>query len=178
MRAQGVLRHTGWRRCIGCLKLHVSFRKRATNYRALWRKMTYQDKASYASSPPCTNMSKVTAFVSKVTYVWVKRDLYMCQKWPTLVSNVTYMCVKSVLHMCRKWLTHVSKLFYICIKNDLHMCRQSKHTYVGHVWHICRSLLTRVEVTFDMSIIYAACSRHVKSDLHMCQKWPAWVSTE
>jgi len=29
---------TEWRRCIGCLKLQVMFRKRATNYRALLRK--------------------------------------------------------------------------------------------------------------------------------------------
>jgi len=46
---------TGWRRCIGCLKLQVSFRKGATNYRVLLRKMTYQDKAPYASSPPSTD---------------------------------------------------------------------------------------------------------------------------
>ena len=45
---------TGWRRLIGCLKLRVIFRKRATNYRVLLRKITYQDKASYASSPPCS----------------------------------------------------------------------------------------------------------------------------
>jgi len=37
---------TGWRRPKGCLKLQVSFRKRATNYRALSRKITYKDKAS------------------------------------------------------------------------------------------------------------------------------------
>jgi len=37
-------------------KLQVSFRKRATNYRALLRKMTYENKASYASSPLCTYM--------------------------------------------------------------------------------------------------------------------------
>jgi len=43
---------TGWRRLIGCLKLQVIFCKRATNYRALLRKMTYKDKASYESSPP------------------------------------------------------------------------------------------------------------------------------
>ena len=42
---------TGWRRCIGCLKLQVCFHKRATNYRALLWKMTYEDKASYASWP-------------------------------------------------------------------------------------------------------------------------------
>jgi len=45
--------HSGWRRCIGCLKLQVSFRKRATIYRALLRNETCKDKASYASSPPC-----------------------------------------------------------------------------------------------------------------------------
>ena len=45
---------TGWRRLIGCLNLQVIFRKRATNYRALLRKMTYEHKASYESSSPCT----------------------------------------------------------------------------------------------------------------------------
>ena len=35
-------------------KLQVIFRKRATNYRALLRKMIYEDKASYDSMPPRT----------------------------------------------------------------------------------------------------------------------------
>jgi len=43
----------GWRRCIGCLKLQTSFRKRATNYRALLQKKTYKDKVSDDSTPPC-----------------------------------------------------------------------------------------------------------------------------
>ena len=37
----------------------ITFRKRATNYRALLRKMTYKDKASYESSPPCTVYSNI-----------------------------------------------------------------------------------------------------------------------
>ena len=45
---------TGWRRLIGCLTLQVIFCKRATNYRSLLRKMIYEDKAPYASTPPCT----------------------------------------------------------------------------------------------------------------------------
>jgi len=45
---------TGWRRPIGCLQLQVIFRKRATNYKALLRKMTYEDKAPYDFTPPCT----------------------------------------------------------------------------------------------------------------------------
>jgi len=48
--------NTGWRRCIGCLRLQVSFRKRTTNYRALLRKTTYKDKASYGSAPPCKHI--------------------------------------------------------------------------------------------------------------------------
>jgi len=52
--AQSYHSYTGWQRPIGCLKLPVIFRKRATNYRALLRKITYKDKASYGSSPPCT----------------------------------------------------------------------------------------------------------------------------
>jgi len=44
---------TGWRRLIGCLNLQVIFCKRATNYRVLLREMTYKDKASYDSRPPC-----------------------------------------------------------------------------------------------------------------------------
>ena len=47
---------TEWRRCIGCLKLQISFRKRATNFRALLRRMTYKDKASYVSTLPCRSV--------------------------------------------------------------------------------------------------------------------------
>jgi len=36
-----------------CLKLQVFFCKRASNDRALLRKMTNEDKASYDSTPPC-----------------------------------------------------------------------------------------------------------------------------
>jgi len=45
---------TKWRRCTGCLRLQVTFRKRATNHRALLRKMTSNAKASCGSSPRCT----------------------------------------------------------------------------------------------------------------------------
>jgi len=46
--------NTEWRRCIGRLKLQVSFCKRAINYGSLLRKMTCVGKASYGFSPPCT----------------------------------------------------------------------------------------------------------------------------
>ena len=95
-------RVTTWRRLIGCLKLQVIFCKRATNYRALVRKMTYKDKPSYASSPPCSrtktrcekrrdtcvtsahvcwgyhrnHMEKETLHMGKETYyIWEKRRI-------------------------------------------------------------------------------------------------------
>ena len=65
---------TGWRRPIGCLKLQVNFRKRATNYRALLRKMTYKDKASYGSSPPCSPLQGF--FVGRITYTSLSGALH------------------------------------------------------------------------------------------------------
>jgi len=53
---------TGWRRLIGSPKLQVIFRKRATNNRALLWKLTYEDKGSYESSPPC----KGTQYIRQV----------------------------------------------------------------------------------------------------------------
>jgi len=41
---------TGWRRLLRCLISYMPFRELATNYRALLRKMTYKDKASYDSN--------------------------------------------------------------------------------------------------------------------------------
>ena len=58
--------HTGWRRLTGCLKLQVIFRKGATNYRALLRKMTYEDKAPYA--PPCMHLIKCIHFLNANHY--------------------------------------------------------------------------------------------------------------
>ena len=49
---------TGWRRLIGSPKLQIIFLKRATKYRSLLRKLTYKDKGSYESSPPCTPSSE------------------------------------------------------------------------------------------------------------------------
>ena len=56
-------RNTRRRRCIGCLKLKVSFCKRDTNHRARSRKLTNEDKASYAFAPPCTGTSLVGLFL-------------------------------------------------------------------------------------------------------------------
>jgi len=45
---------TLWRRLIGSPKLQIIFHKRSIKFRSLLRKMTWKDKGSYESSPPCT----------------------------------------------------------------------------------------------------------------------------
>ena len=47
--------HSGWRRLIGSPKLQIIFHKTANKYRSLLQNMTYKDKGSYESSPPCKN---------------------------------------------------------------------------------------------------------------------------
>jgi len=66
-------------------KLQIIFRKRATNCRALLRKMTYKDKASYASSPPCISC-----------FMWVcgiKRNGYVCAPVCVCVRVCVCVCV-------------------------------------------------------------------------------------
>ena len=63
---------TGWRRPIGCLQLQVIFRKRATNYRALMRKMTCKDKASNRSSPPCLSLVKYVSSILVLRFIFAK----------------------------------------------------------------------------------------------------------
>ena len=76
---------TEWCRPIGCLKLQVIFCKRATENRAHLRKMTYKDKASYGSSPPCTrslelNLILISHFPQKSPTIdgsFAERDLQL-----------------------------------------------------------------------------------------------------
>ena len=64
---------TWWRRPIGCLKLQVIFRKRATKYRALLQKKTCKDKAPCGSSPPSSmgwllSVGSIKLYVSFAEY--------------------------------------------------------------------------------------------------------------
>jgi len=63
---------TGWRRCIGCRKLQVSFLKRATNYTVVLRKVTYKVKhPMHLRMPPCVPDIGAGGYVS----------VFMCVCW-------------------------------------------------------------------------------------------------
>ena len=90
---------TGWQRSIGCLKLQVTFRKRATNYRALLRKMTCKDKASYDSTPPCKGW---LVLVEKASFSKVFRCEFhiggVCHSRSMDTHTHTYTCARAHTH--------------------------------------------------------------------------------
>jgi len=78
---------TGWPRLIGCLKLQVIFRKRATKYRALLLKMTYKDKASDDCHPVLHIRLKIELHIHvrlKTNYAYKLEENNICRftcKW-------------------------------------------------------------------------------------------------
>jgi len=105
---------TGWRRCIGCLKLQISFYKSATNFRALLRKMTYKDKVSYVSTPPCTRIYTLSLSLS-LSHIWIRASILYAR----LELVCTHIEVGSYIHrsgfaiICRSWLVCSQKLVRI-----------------------------------------------------------------
>ena len=98
---------TGWRRPIGCLKLQVIFCKRATNYRALLRKMTYKDKPSYASSPPCSVFLRTQMCGTSAAH------LVVCVRW--LVQWVmSHVWTWAVSHLCQWVMSHTDVDHHTC----------------------------------------------------------------
>jgi len=123
------IRRTGWRRLIGCLKLQVIFRKSASNYRALLRKMTYEDKASCDSTPLCI-------YLTWLLYMW--RDSYICDMTRTYVM----MRVWLTRHACGSWwpdkVDHGEHLIYMGHESwHTHMCDIITHTHMCDI--ICVS---------------------------------------
>ena len=115
----GVSTHIGWRRCIGCLKLQVSFCKRATNYRVLLRKMTYKDKASDAFALHCICWRLMTCVLTHLHTLY--SHLHSCQetRWYDLFPTVP------VTHVDRKSL-RIVKLLFVRKWTRIQECSQSR----------------------------------------------------
>ena len=138
----------GWQRCIGYLKLQVSFRKKATKYRALLRKMASKNKAFYGSLPPCT--VRLVSYVWKETYKYEKRisierdmskravcawketydrDLYMYEKRPIIESNLYEVATISRL------LRIIGLFSYIYIQKVIVTCSVYRSLFI-HIYTV------------------------------------------
>jgi len=145
---------TGWRRPIGCLKLQVILRKRATNYRAHLRKMTYEDKAPYDSMPPCTvmvmnmiigimmmhvnNAYLPWSWCSCGRLLWLSR----CGSWhecnTTVMMNGTDEYTCTYIHIYIHIYMYV--YIYIYIYSSWHWYNTSKDRYLPDSRCSCRHL--------------------------------------
>jgi len=105
---------TGWRRCIGCLKLQVIFRRRPTHYRALLREMTNKDKASYGSSPPCN--APVT-YEGVMSHIWMSHVIHMnesCHTYEWVMPHINESCHIWMVHATYEWVVpHMNESCHI-----------------------------------------------------------------
>ena len=118
------MRSTGWQRCIGCLNFQVSFRKSATSHRALLRKMTYTDKASCGSSPPCTNCF--------ADFISLKES---CHTYEWIVSHINESCHIWMSHVTYEWvMSHMNEWFHIWISHVTYEWVTSHMNEPCHIW--------------------------------------------
>ena len=121
---------TGWRRLIGSPKLQIIFHKRATKYRALLRKMTYKNKGSYESSPPCNYIYVIFIHCTIHTYTtYIHVTLTYC----TCDIHTVYIYIGLVCVCVRVFIHHT----YIHV-TPIYMC----YSYTNHTYE------TYIRVTF------------------------------
>ena len=131
--------------------LQVFSRKRAINFRALLRKMNYNDKVSYNSTPPCSEL--MNRFINSphnqvinpphnelmhATHIQTHIQTHISHTRMTCIPSphhfcVTYTCCMAhiVTHMCAS--RHTSECFmtHTQMNHDTHM-NESCHTHEEH----------------------------------------------
>jgi len=156
--------------------LQIIFHKRATKYRSLLRKMTYKDKGSYESSPPC--ICKVSPYIRKRALYVRKRALYVRKR--ALYVRKKALCIRQRALLQR---THTRTHTHIRTRNPKHtqtrqrnaLCIINCHRRLENFWAIRypRSVVTHVNELSRMLMSHCTCewvtSRHIWNET--CQSY-------
>jgi len=118
--------HTGWWRLMGSPKLQIIFHTRATKYRALLLKMTYKDKGSYESSPPCAHvhwrMVIYTSFQdSRFEYMYVY-SIHNLNSLCTWFLSLMILDICTCMYMCIYFNIQTYIHLYICKDAYIYTC--------------------------------------------------------
>ena len=123
---------TGWRRLIGSPKLQIIFHKRVTKCRALLRKMTYSDKGSYESSPPCMQTLHIKQM--NLARIWgIQRNLTL--RVP--LYTTTLLCMQTLnvkkMNLAKKWGTECNVTLSLPLYRTTRLCMQTLKVKKGYV---------------------------------------------
>jgi len=101
------------RRPIRCLISWITFRKLATNYRALLRKISYKGKASCEFSPPCT-----------------PRDRREAQKWLMLQLKPHHLLIGGFAILGTREHTHILTPYTVKVSRHTHQLSHTLRTKI------------------------------------------------
>jgi len=146
---------TGWRRLMKSPTLQIIFHKWAIKYRSLLRKMTYKDKGSYGSSPPCTHLS--TWYLHTHTYV-LPIHIYILYMYQYIFYE--YIC---------RWV-YVTCIPYIWNASYVYTHRlYITYTLIDYIFHVH---ITCVPYTCNVTFMYSPVPRRWDS------KWASECQTK
>ena len=126
---------TGWRKPIGCLKLQVIVCKRASNYRALLRKMTYKDKASCDSTLP------------GMTPVYVQWIIFLREAWLIHGIHLTHVnvwraaCIPLALCEYMWYKIHVIWRLFTCNASHCYVSQNESRLMFDSAVFICLTMI-------------------------------------
>jgi len=142
---------TGWRRCMGCLTLRVSFRKRATNYRAFCGQQLMKIRL-------CITHTLMFESCDGDVYIYHTLMFESCDGDVYIYHVYAYVCRWCVyvlhIHACLYKISHI----HMCMRAVTVMCR-----HISEI-RICKRAVTLVCICITYTRMYAG-MHHIYTDV-------------
>ena len=152
--------------------MHIIFHKRATKYRSLLRKMTYKEKGSYKSLPPCIgNRSNFFLDYSDSFAKGFYIVFFFFWKEPSQFGEPAYRCYpRTYMHTCVH--TYVCMYVHTCMYAYLHT---NVHTYINtyvytHIRTYIHQYICIYTHTCMHTCVYAYMYIHAPSHIQTCKR--------